>query len=157
MDPGFSEVTLYTPELFGTGLENSHDQIEGIRDQLFNEFGLIVPPIHVQADRALVGNSFQLRVNRQRLGAFSAETDTLLQRIAALLREQRAELLKPDLVDCYLMRLAASHPALVAIVRRRFDLDSLAQALRRRLQAQVSIKDLTGTLEALLLESLVQP
>jgi flagellar biosynthesis component FlhA len=147
-------VTLSVGALLGAGLENSREQFNGVRDRLFEELGLIIPPIVVNAAHNLAGSSFQLHINGHSFDAVSTDTHTFQERLAKTLREQAAELLKPDLVKYYLMRVAASHPRLVEIVRHRFDLDSLTKALSARLQAGISIKDFSAALEALLSESI---
>jgi flagellar biosynthesis component FlhA len=149
-------LTLQVSPPLDADLENYREQLGAIRDRMFDNFGLIIPPIVVQADQNLTGNSFQLLIDGRSFAPVSDDMQDFQENLLKILQQQAGQLLKPDLVNYYLMRLATSHPQLVAIVHRRFELDSLTKALSARLQAGTSIKDFIETLEVLLSESIGQ-
>jgi hypothetical protein len=117
---------------------------------LFARRGVVIPtPVWLQDPSISLGTG-RLEAGGQLLGAFllTQGQDALL-----LLEEHAAELLAPEMVAYFLVKLRASWPALIRAVEQRFTLDVLTEGLRDRLRRGESLRDLVSTFETMLAES----
>jgi hypothetical protein len=142
------------------GVSSLERAVEPLRDRLFDELGLILPPVVVEADAALEGNELRLQLNDVRTPPLTRpdperrlSDDAILQILARQIRNHAGAFVTTDTVHLSLILLSEEYPTLVDAVRARFDLAFLTQVLRALADENISIRDLRPILEALLLLS----
>jgi hypothetical protein len=117
---------------------------------LFARRGVVIPvPVWVQDESVSFGMGM-LEAEGRVLGAFLL---TQSQDALRLLEEHAAELLAPEMVAYFLVKLRTSWPALISAVEQRFTPDALTAVLRDRLRRGDSVRDLVSTLETILAET----
>ena len=84
-------------------------------------------------------------------------TEYVVFTVAAEIRKRADEFLVPALAEYYLTKLRSPYPALVDSARQQFDLATLTEALRAKLRARESIKDLRTILEDMLEARMLAP
>jgi len=121
--------------------------------ELFRDFGVVVPiPQRLQDDTLAAGTAV-LELNGRPLGTIRLMNGVNPVEAIGLLEEHAGELVVPDLVEFFLVKLRQRLPALVDAVRLRFSMESLCTALRSRVEKGESIKNLPSILEKILAES----
>jgi hypothetical protein len=142
----FPELSLHTSEseLLTPRLEMTVE----IQQFLFDNCGVLAPVIQHTVDKGLVADIAELRLNGELIETLKGGEPTYNLVIA--LREHAADLLTPKLLEHYLAVLESKYPVLIATVRERIPLDTLATELRDRLTNGGTILDLAGILEELL-------
>jgi type III secretion protein V len=132
--------------------------IDGVREQLFAQLGLVLPAVHVQARAELAPRGVVLALSEVPLpgcemlaveGAQQA-ANAIAQLLSRAARRHAAELLGLQETQALLDGLERSAPALVHnTVPKPVSLKLLAEVLRRLLAEGVSIRPLGQILEAL--------
>lgn len=117
---------------------------------LFARRGVVIPVPVWEPDADVPFGAGILEAGDRVLGAFSLAGP---QAAVTLLDEHAADLLAPEMVGYFLVKLRASWPALVRAAEQRFTVEDLTEALRARLRRGDSIRDLVGTLEDVLAEA----
>ncbi len=131
------------------------DLLPAVRDQLFDELGLQVPPIRVRAPWAeiapdeLVVRLWEVPIARDH-HARGAPLELVADRVKAAIRRHAAELVGIQEVQTMLDAFERTHPALVrAVVPKPVSTTLLADLLRRLVDEGISVRNLREILEAL--------
>jgi flagellar biosynthesis component FlhA len=124
--------------------------LPALDDTLFDELGLLMPPLCCVLDSRLTPGRFQLRLNGLHWPEQSGDGAARVQALRTVVQAEAKHLLDADAVRCLLDLLHEAHPALVEATRQRFDLPLLTDLLCTLLGDAVPIRDLRAILEALL-------
>ncbi len=122
-----------------------------LQKAMFDELGVPVPPVNYVQDTGVAEHMAVLRLNGQ--VAFSIDS-VGPETIRDAIRACAAQLLVPEVTNYFLAKIGDRYPVLIRAVRARFDLQAITAFLKQKLVKGVSIKDLPGTLENELQESL---
>jgi type III secretion protein V len=128
-----------------------------LRERLFAELGLALPPVSVRADVTLPPRAFVLRLNEIPLGRgelapadVAAAAERVADELLALMRRYGHELVGVQETQALLDGLVRTHPALVReVVPKLVSTVLLAEVLRRLVEEGVSLRNLPDVLGAL--------
>jgi flagellar biosynthesis component FlhA len=126
-------------------------KLDGIRQDIFDDLGVRVPPIAVHTDVALAPREVALALAGVAIDyATVADAAAVPDAAARALRRHAHELVTLEAVQARLDELAATHPATVReVVPRVATLPVLVAVLRQLVREQVSIRDLAAVLDGI--------
>jgi type III secretion protein V len=119
----------------------------GIADRLYDELGVLLPPIRVRP-RATAGRAI-VCVRETPYAETAIDEAALTDAIESVARARADELLDLDRADELLRRLGETHPAVVRETVKKIDLPLLTEVLRRLLREGMSIRPLERILDAI--------
>jgi type III secretion protein V len=157
-------TVAYSPELSGAAPHDTDRPglaraCRVLRDRLFAELGVPLPPAEVRLDRSLSGASAALHVRELPAGTPIALDEAapplaveeqLVQLLLPRLRRRAASFIGISEVQQLLARLERLRPGGVrSVVPDKLTVTTLTEVLRRLADEGVSIRDLSGILEAI--------
>jgi type III secretion protein V len=132
------------------------DLAQRLRERVFTELGVVVPPCRTSIDDTLPDSTAVLSIREvpaaivEASGAGGDPTSTVEERARALLLERAGDFLGIAEAKALLDRLEAVSPATVRqVVPKSIDVATLSEVLRLLVSEGVSIRDLRAVLEAL--------
>jgi hypothetical protein len=144
-----NKIEVYAHPSLLPGAQDEQAMLDRLELNLFRELGIRLPKLVIRATPELPERAVRVRINHL-LGAVRSAPTSLLEVVAAELRERGCALVGIEDVEYLLSRLDGIFPELVSASLERLFVADLTRVLRALVAERLPIRDIRAILERLL-------